>query len=289
MENKLFEHRQVNVNGISTHVIEAGNKEKQPVLFLHGYPENWKEYEKVMTYLKDEYYVLAMDLPGIGTSEPLDKFDKLSIADFIKSLLETLNLENVVLVGHDVGGMIVYPFMKHFSHLLSRAVIICTAIPGVSPWEEVKRNPYIWHFAFYSVPDLPELLIEGKHSVLFEYFYNAISYNKSAINQENKKVYIEAYNSKHSLKTGLGWYRVFFIDEKENLQNIPTDIPVLYLKGAKDFGDIAAYIQGFKESGINNVVGKTVPDSAHFAPEENPGFVAQAIDEFVRENNFKNH
>lgn len=282
MENQLFKHRQVSVNGISTHVIEAGNKEKQPILFLHGYPENWKEYEKVMASLKDDYYVLAIDLPGIGTSEPIDKFDKLSIANFVKNLLLTLDLNNIVIVGHDVGGMITYPFIKHFSDLLSKAVIICTAVPGVSPWEEVKRNPYIWHFAFYSVPELPESLIEGKHSVLFEYFYNAISYNKAAINQENKKVYIEAYNSKHGLKTGLGWYRTFFTDEKENSQNLPADTPVLYLKGAKDFGDIATYIKGFKESGINNIIGKLIPDSAHFGPEENPEFVAQAIDEFIK-------
>lgn len=282
MEQQLFSHREVNVNGVLTHVIEAGNKEKQPILFLHGYPENWKEYEKVMTLLKDDYYVLAIDLPGIGTSSSIDKYDKLSIAGFVKNLLLTLDLTNIILVGHDVGGMITYPFVKHFSNFLSKAVIICTAIPGVNPWEDVKRNPYIWHFAFYSVPELPELLIEGKHSILFEYFYNAISYNKTAISQENKKAYIEAYNSKHSLKTGLGWYRVFSSDEKENSQKLPANTPMLYLKGANDYGDIATYIQGFKDSGMNNIIGKSIPDSAHFGPEENPEFVAQAIDEFIK-------
>ena len=282
MKQQLFRHREVNVNGIPTHVVEAGNNKNQPILFLHGYPENWKEYEKVMTLLKSDYYVLAIDLPGIGASAPIDKYDKLSIADFIKKLLQTLDLRNIVLVGHDVGGMITYPFVKHFSNFLSKAVIICTAIPGVNPWEEVKRNPYIWHFAFYSVPELPESLIEGKHSILFEYFYNAISYNKSAINQENKEAYFEAYDSKHSLKTGLGWYRTFYTDEKENSQNLPVNTPLLYLKGAKDYGDIATYIQGFKESGINNIIGKSIPDSAHFGPEENPEFVAQAIDEFIK-------
>jgi hypothetical protein len=29
-------------------------------------------------------------------------------------------------------------------------------IPGVDPWDEVLRNPYIWHFALHSIPHLPK-------------------------------------------------------------------------------------------------------------------------------------
>lgn len=36
-----FQHQQIDINGISTHIIEAGNKERPTILFLHGYPENW--------------------------------------------------------------------------------------------------------------------------------------------------------------------------------------------------------------------------------------------------------
>ena len=118
--------------------------------------------------------------------------------------------------------------------------------------------------------------------MLFDYFYKAISYNKTAINMENKKIYAEAYAAKHSLKTSLGWYRSFFLDEKENARNLPAKTSVLYLKGEKDFGDIDIYTQGFRKSGLNNITGISVPESAHFAPEENPEFVARTIDEFVK-------
>jgi pimeloyl-ACP methyl ester carboxylesterase len=284
MEQQLFRHSILSVNGIQTHLTEAGNNKKQPILFLHGYPENWKEYEKVMTLLKDEYHVLAIDLPGIGSSAPIGKYDKLSVARFVRDLLQILNLKNIILVGHDIGGMITYSFVKHFSGFLSKAVIICTAIPGVHPWEEVKRNPYIWHFAFFSVPELPESLIEGKHPILFEYFYNTLSFNKTAIEQENKEVYINAYHSRHSLETGLGWYRTLRIDEKENSQNVPVNTPILYLKGAKDYGDIGTYIRGFRDNGVNNITGKSIPDCGHFGPEENPEFVSQAVHEFITAN-----
>jgi hypothetical protein len=35
----------------------------------------------------------------------------------------------------------------------------------VAPWEEVKRNPYIWHFAFFAIPELPEKAFSGKQDV----------------------------------------------------------------------------------------------------------------------------
>ncbi|MDO9045798.1 MAG: hypothetical protein Q7U35_10925 [Methanobacteriaceae archaeon] len=36
-----YPHQQIDINGISTHIIEAGNKKRPTILFLHGYPENW--------------------------------------------------------------------------------------------------------------------------------------------------------------------------------------------------------------------------------------------------------
>ena len=276
-----FDSRQLLVNGIPIHLVEVGDKSKQPILFLHGYPENWKEFESVMNLLKDNYYLLAIDLPGIGKSGYVEKFDKLSIANFIKDFIQTLRLKNVVLAGHDVGGMITYASAKNFPELISKAVIMCTAIPGVEPWEEVKRNPYIWHFAFYAVPELPENLIRDKHQMLFDYFYDTISFNKSAITAENRQAYVESYNSEEALKTGLGWYRSFVQDEKDNSLGNRVEIPVLYLKGLKDFGDVDAYIEGFKKSGLVNIRGQSVPNSGHFAPEENSQFVAESIEQFV--------
>ena len=35
------------------------------------------------------------------------------------------------------------------------------AVPGVAPWEEFVREPYLWHFALHSVADLPELAVRG--------------------------------------------------------------------------------------------------------------------------------
>ena len=45
-------------------------------------------------------------------------------------------------------------------------------VPGLGPWEQVIRNPYLWHFAFHSIPALPERLVQGHQAEYFGYFYD---------------------------------------------------------------------------------------------------------------------
>jgi len=274
-------HQQINVGGISVHIALAGDSANQAILFLHGYPENWMEFEGVMTILKDTYYVLAIDLPGIGLSEPIASGDKRSLAEFINNILLTLHLERIVLVGNDVGGMTAYPFIKQYPDKLAKAIIMNTAIPGVDPWEQVKRNPYIWHFALYAVPALPEAVFAGKQRVLFDYFYNTLSFNKQAIDDDRRDEYANAYSNAIALKTSFDWYRAFSQDEKDNSGNVPVDVPVLYIRGEKESGDIDEYAEGLRKSGLRKLTSKLIPDCGHYAPEEQPELVAKVIREFI--------
>jgi pimeloyl-ACP methyl ester carboxylesterase len=274
-------HRQVKVNNISVHLAETGNKGNQTILLLHGYPENWQAFEEVMNELKDNYNLLAIDLPGIGKSEEIAAVDTYTLAKFINDFIQSSGLKKIVLAGHDIGGMITYTFLKHFPKSLFKAIIMNTAIPGVEPWEEVKRNPYIWHFAFYSIPSLPETLITGKQRILFDYFYDTISANKNAISESKRNIYAQAYGKHSSLKTSFDWYRAFPQNEKINADKSPTHIPVLYLRGEKDFGSLEKYMEGFKKSGLNNIKSESIPGCGHFAPEEQPKKVAAAIHNFI--------
>ena len=59
-------HQQIKVDGLSIHVVEGGKSDKPSILFLHGWPENWVLYEPLLTALRDEAHVVAIDLPGVG-------------------------------------------------------------------------------------------------------------------------------------------------------------------------------------------------------------------------------
>ena len=283
MTQSHFHHHQVMVEEISIHVIEIGSSENPTILFLHGYPENWTEFEKIMDFSSKDFHVVAIDLPGIGKSGKIPSNDKRTIAKYVNGLIKAMNLKDVTLVGHDVGGMIVYAYLQAFPNELTKAVIMNVAIPGIDPWAEIKRNPYIWHFAFSSVPNLPEALITGKQRIYFDYFFNSISAVPSAISEEARNIYAEAYSNPDSLTTGFEWYRTFPNDEKDNISvkgNIVTT-PILYLRGDHEYGDIEFYLKSFRENGLINICGKIIKNSGHYAPEEQPEEVWNAIKEFI--------
>ncbi|RPE07926.1 alpha/beta hydrolase [Chitinophaga lutea] len=274
-------HRQVTVDGASIHIVEAGNGEARTIILLHGYPGSWLSFERVMALLSDRFHVVAVDLPGIGASKGNSPADKKSIAACLDGLMERLGVKEVLLAGHDIGGMVVYAFLRHFPQRLSRAVILDTAVPGIAPWEEVKKNPNIWHFAFYAVPALPEALAAGKQKLLFDYFYNTLAAAPGVIPASNRIAHAEAYREPAALKTSFDWYRAFPQDEKDNAGTSSPGIPLLYVRGEKEPGDINDYVNGFRKSGLRDVTGKIIPGSGHFSPEEQPEAVAEALAAFM--------
>jgi len=96
-------HRDVAVDGFRMHVAEAG--EGPPVLLVHGWPQHWYAWRKVIPLLSGERRLLCPDLRGFGWSEaPPGRYDKQRLADDLAALLDALDLESVELVAHDCGA-----------------------------------------------------------------------------------------------------------------------------------------------------------------------------------------
>lgn len=99
-------HRQVETNGISMHIAEAGTGPL--VVLVHGWPELWYSWRHQLTALAAAgYHAVAPDLRGYGETEAPEPVESYSlrnqIADII-GLLDAFDAERAVLVGHDVGA-----------------------------------------------------------------------------------------------------------------------------------------------------------------------------------------
>ena len=101
MSNKIRTTNGVNIN---VEDIGAG----KPIVFIHGWPVNHKMFEYQFTELpKHGYRCIGIDLRGFGDSDkPWDGYNYNSMADDVKAVLDTLNLQNVALVGFSMGGAI---------------------------------------------------------------------------------------------------------------------------------------------------------------------------------------
>ena len=101
--DKKVEHT-IEVQGVVTHLYESGSPTAPPVLYLHGthLGNLWLEYHQL---LARDLHVFAPDIPGFGLTERPDWMRDMS--DYIlyfRDLMDALDLRQVSLVGHSLGG-----------------------------------------------------------------------------------------------------------------------------------------------------------------------------------------
>jgi pimeloyl-ACP methyl ester carboxylesterase len=276
-----FRHRQVLLNGLSLHVAEAGDPQAQPIVLLHGWPQSWAQWRPVMERAAGDFRAVAIDLPGVGESAgAAPDGSKRTLAAIVHGLIEQLGLGGATIVGHDVGGMIAYAYLRDYQDI-GGAVIVDVVIPGLDPWDEVIASPYLWHFAFHSVPALPERLVQGHQGPYFD----TSSTRSPPIRPGSppaRAAYAQAYASGAALTAGFDFYRGFAQDARDNLGAAgPTDTPVLYLRGEASRGDLGSYARGLEAAGVRRLTAGIVPGAGHFVADEQPAELWRQIREFI--------
>lgn len=277
-------HHHVTVGEHRVHVAETGDPDGPAFLFLHGWPQSWRAWDSVLALAGEQGRALAIDLPGVGESTGPSDGTTGDLARIVHEMAVALGLRRLTLVGHDIGAMVAYSYLRRY-HDVERVAIMDIVLPGVDPWEEFLRQPFLWHFAFHTVPDLPEHLVQGRQGEYFRYFYEVLAARPEAIGDAARRDYAAAYASDGALAASFAWYRAFARDAEENRQlaaGPPVSTPVLYLRGEKERGgDITSYAEGLRRAGVTNLEYATVPGSGHFPHEEAPGLLWDRIATFA--------
>ncbi|MBV7330595.1 alpha/beta hydrolase [Chloroflexi bacterium TSY] len=108
-----------------TSTIERG--EGQPLVFLHGIGGNAETWHYQLEELREDYHVVALDLPGYGGTSSLPQMTFPALADWLNKTLLNLEIENSVLIGNSFGGMIVQEYLATFSGQAKAAVLYGTS------------------------------------------------------------------------------------------------------------------------------------------------------------------
>src|SRR5215831_6931049 len=146
MGNMTFSHNMASVNGIKLHYVTGGHG--PPVVLLHGWPETWYEWHKIMPALAKNYTVIAPDLRGLGdTSKPYTGYDGNNTAKDIYQLLSQLRTQKIYLVGHDVGVLTAYSYAASHPSNVSKLVIL-----DVPPLPPPGFEKCCWWFGFHQTP-----------------------------------------------------------------------------------------------------------------------------------------
>ena len=101
-------HHRVEVNATTLHYVAAGTS-GTPILLVHGFPETWWAFRKLIPLLAEHHRVFAVDLRGFGDSDNAPgEYDSTTSAEDLHLLIEHLDIGPVHLTGQDISGASVF-------------------------------------------------------------------------------------------------------------------------------------------------------------------------------------
>lgn len=146
-------HHYAEVRGVRLHIAEAG--EGKPVVLLHGFPQHWYGWRRLIPLLAGDHRLICVDLRGFGWSDaPAHGYDTDSRVADVLALMDVLGLERAALIGHDWGAWTGFHLClrapERFSHFL--------ALNMLHPWPLHHRlMPQSWRFWYTAVLEQPLL------------------------------------------------------------------------------------------------------------------------------------
>ena len=98
-------------------------------VLLHGFLSSTFSFRRLTPLLKENYNVISIDLPPFGNSEKNNRFiySYDNLANTVIALLDHLNVSNIHLTGHSMGGQIALNVMKKAPTLVEKGVLLCSS------------------------------------------------------------------------------------------------------------------------------------------------------------------
>lgn len=274
-----FKTQEITTNGATIHVRVGGSG--PAVVLLHGYGETGDMWAPMAADLARDHTVIVPDLRGLGlSSKPPSGFDKKTQAGDVAGVLETLKVERADLVTHDIGNMVGFAFAAQHPQQVKRFVLIDAPVPGVGPWEEILKNPLLWHFRFGG-PDM-ERLVAGRERIYLDRFWNEFSATPSRFTEASREHYAKLYALPGAMHSGFAQFAAFDQDAADNRAFLATGkkltMPILAVGGEKSFGPMMATVM---RAAATDVTEGVVPDSGHWIMEENPQATTRMVRAFL--------
>jgi pimeloyl-ACP methyl ester carboxylesterase len=260
-------HRSIALStAVTVHVAEAGLDTAPAVLALHGWPQHWYAWRRVIPLL-DSYRFIAPDLRGLGWSGwPEDgDFRKARMAEDAVALLDALGIERALLLGHDWGGWV--GFLAALARPERWSGLVAVAIPH--PWQPRTRVLRHAHRLAYQ-----PLVAAAPRQMPW-----LASRALRLMGGDENAVFVETYRDPRRAEAASRLYRDFLLREALAGVRGRLSVPTRLLYGTRDpLG--TAFAHGLERHGDD---ARTVmlDGAGHRIPEERPDAVAAAVRELA--------
>jgi len=192
------------------------------VVLLHGYPETSDSWGPLAAELVKGYTVVVPDLRGIGhSSRPAGGYDKKTQAADIRAVVTALGYDRASVVAHDIGNMVAYAYAARYPDKVEKLVVMDAPIPGIAPWDEIVRNPALWHFSFHG-PDA-ERLVQGRERIYLDRIWNDFTGDPGQPDEATRAFYAAQYAQPGAMRAGFAQFTAFSQDAKRQPVVSPSE------------------------------------------------------------------
>jgi pimeloyl-ACP methyl ester carboxylesterase len=246
--------------GLRMHVAERGDG--PPLLLLHGWPQHWWMWRKVLPELAGTYRCIAPDLRGLGWTEaPPGGYAKDQLARDVVALMDALGLERARVIGHDWGALVALLLAAEAPERVERCIALSIPAPyerGYDPRQLVGFS----HMPVLSAPGAERVVPWVAERVL----------RLSGLSREEAEPYVAVLRAPERRRATVGYYRTFLLREAPRFlrrRMARPKVPVLVAGGAHD--PVCRWSRGVR----------LYPRAAHFLPEDRPDVVLELARTFL--------
>jgi pimeloyl-ACP methyl ester carboxylesterase len=266
----MADHRRALVKGTELHYVTAGT-EGSPVLLVHGFPETWWTFRKLIPLLSQHHRVVAVDLRGFGDSAPAGpEHDSATAAGDLAALIAHLDLGPVHLTGQDISGPTTFRLAATHPELVASYTAIETGLPGFG-FEMLADVTHggAWHIGVLVAPGIPQMLLAGRERAFIgEYAIPSLNATLGAFEDADVDELARSYARTDGFAGAAGLYRSA-LAEADEIRALAADglrMPVLAVGGGSgDFTpatmrQVATDVTAVSLDGIGHYVAMEAPD-----------------------------
>ena len=273
------EHRYIDARGLRFHVAVAGPEDAEPLVLLHGWPQHWFAWRRLLGPLAERYRVYAPDLRGFGWSDaPPGDYLKATLAADVVALLDELELERVRLAGHDWGGFAGFLVCLDAPERVSHYAAVAISHPWVQPEPgaaaKLRTASRLAYMALIASPVLGGQIVQRVPGFIRTVLRAGAADPDATWTPAELEQFVVQWSEPDRAAACVGIYRSFLTKELKALatgafadRSMP--IPSLLLAGSHDPVIRPDALGGFERNAPNLRL-EVVDGAGHWLPEEAP-------------------
>lgn len=274
-------HYTADVNGTTLHYVSAGST-GTPILLVHGFPETWWAFHRLIPLLATQHRVFAVDLRGFGDSTAADDgFTSSDAAEDLHALIAQLGVGPVHLAAQDISGGAAYRLASEYPEDVRSLIGTEMGLAGfgLEGFADITQGGS-WHIGVLAAPGIAGMLFTGRErEVLGSWAFPSMTADQESVTAADIDEFSRTYSRDGGWNGAVGLYRSMLSEGEDFTARAASTlaVPALAVGG---FGGpfTETTLTQIVEGPIDSVI---IDGVGHYVALEAPDELADAILAFL--------